>query len=234
MMMSQIEENDLGFTGLWSNAKQMECGMLFLNQKLPNDIFFNKLSNVTCLSDDMIDKALEYFHQVNSTPYFYSVNYPEFEKLLEKRGFVHYDTLHALQKNMLENGKTKAIKITSSSIDLWTDVFCKAYDCIDWIGTVKEIVANSLHSIDYFVDESTSSCVALYEKGSVLGLYCLGTMPGKRNHGLASLLIDFALNQVKSKNLESLILETYQKDNLLEFYSKLGFEQVYLKKIYTI
>jgi hypothetical protein len=59
-------------------------------------------------------------------------------------------------------------------------------------------------------------------------------MPDKRNRGTATSLIDFASGEVNSKNLEFLMLETYGKDNLLEFYSKLGFERVYSKTVFTI
>ena len=58
--------------------------------------------------------------------------------------------------------------------------------------------------------------------------------PEKRKKGLATLLINYALNKVKSRNLDFLMLETYHRDGLLDFYSKLGFEKVYEKKIYTI
>jgi GNAT superfamily N-acetyltransferase len=76
--------------------------------------------------------------------------------------------------------------------------------------------------------------MALYEKNSVLGLYCLGTIPHMRKQGFAATLIDFALHEAHSRNLQFLILETYGQDNLVNFYSKLGFENVYSKKIYTI
>ena len=67
-----------------------------------------------------------------------------------------------------------------------------------------------------------------------MGLYCLGTVPGMRNKGLAASLIDFGINEVNQRNLEFLMLETYEKDNLLDFYTKLGFEKLYQKKVYTI
>jgi GNAT superfamily N-acetyltransferase len=76
--------------------------------------------------------------------------------------------------------------------------------------------------------------MALCEKNSILGLYCLGTVPDKRRQGFAKSLIDFALSEVKSRGLDFLLLETYGKDNLMNFYSKLGFDTVYEKTVYTI
>jgi ribosomal protein S18 acetylase RimI-like enzyme len=76
--------------------------------------------------------------------------------------------------------------------------------------------------------------MALYEKNSLLGLYCLGTIPSMRRKGLAESLIGFAQSEVSRRKLKFLILETYQRDNLLGFYSKLGFQEIYRKNIYTI
>ena len=233
-MMPKIESNDVGFTGLWSNGVKLDCGMLFLNPKLADDLFFNKLSCVTCLDEKMMETSMEKFRQNNSKPYIYSSNYPEFESMLEKKGFTYHDTQHVLKNNTFPQKKPSVIKITSNDIDTWTGIFCDAYDCHDWSQTVSSILEKSLSSVDYFIDESHSSCVALYETESVLGLYCLGTVPSKRNHGTASLLIDFALYEANSRHLEFLMLETYEKDNLLKFYSKLGFQKVYHKTVYTI
>ena len=233
-MISKIESNDAGFTGLWSDGVKLDCGMLFLNPKLTDDLFFNKLSCVTCLDEKTIKTSMEKFQKSNSRPYVYSSNYPEFEKMLEKKGFMYHDTQHVLKKNTLPQKKPSVIKITRSTIDTWTGIFCDAYDCQDWSKTVSLILEKSLPFVDYFIDESHSSCVALYQTESVLGLYCLGTVPSKRNQGTASLLIDFALYEVNLRHLDFLMLETYEKDNLLEFYSKLGFYKVYSKTVYTI
>lgn len=233
-MMKRIESNDNGFTEIWSNAHQLECGTLFLNPKLSDDIFFNKLTNVTCTSEKMIDESLEHFQKNHSRPSVYSLNYPELENMLEKKGFVYCDTQHVLKKRTMTSEKPKATKISHDKISLWTKIFCEAYDCQDWAEPVISILKNSLSTVDYYIDESNSSCMALYEKNSILGLYCLGTMPSRRRQGTAASLIAFALHEVDSRNLEFLMLETYERDNLSKFYSKLGFENVYDKKIFTI
>jgi len=235
-MISKMEENELGFTGIWSEMTTLECGVLFLNPHLPNDIFFDKLTNITCLSEKMIDDTLYLFQRHNTRPFIYVLNNPSLEELLRKKGFTFYDTQHVLKKstdNNLENLPIHHIARKDSL--LWADIFCKSYDCPEWIDEVNAIVRKSVSEVEYLVDsENNASCVALYEKNSVLGLYCLGTVPEKRRKGLAKLLISYALNQVKTKKLDFLMLETYQRDALLEFYLKLGFEKVYEKKIYTI
>jgi hypothetical protein len=233
-MIQQIESNDEGFTGIWSNATKLECGIIFSNPKLEDDPFFNKLSSVTCISEKMVDASIIQFKKNHSNPYVYSLNYPEFENMLKRKGFVYHDTQHVLKNRRLPSKKPTVTKISPDKISLWTGIFCASYDCPKWTKTVNAILKNSISSVEYYVDESNSSCMALYEKNSILGLYCLGTIPDKRKHGFAASLIDFALHEVKSRNLGFLILESYARDNLTQFYSKLGFEQVYNKIIYTI
>ena len=235
-MISKMEENELGFTGMWTEMTTLECGLLFSNRNLRDDIFFDKLTNITCLSEKMIDDALFLFHRHNTRPFIYVLNNSGLEELLRKKGFTFYDTQHVLKKSTETNQENLPIHhIARKDSLLWADIFCKSYECPEWIDEVNAIVRKSISEVEYLVDsEYNASCVALYEKNSVLGLYCLGTVQEKRRKGLAKLLITCALNQVKTKKLDFLMLETYQRDGLLEFYSKLGFEKVYEKKIYTI
>ena len=235
-MISKMEENEAGFTGIWTEMTTLECGVHFLNSHLPSDIFFDKLTSITCESEKMIDEALYLFQRHNTRPFIYVLNNSALEELLRKKGFTFYDTQHVLKKltdNNLENLPIHHIAKKDSL--LWADIFCKSYDCPEWFDEVNTIVRKSVSEVEYVVDsEYNASCAALYEKNSVLGLYCLGTVPEKRRKGLAKLLITYALNQVKTRKLDFLMLETYQRDALLEFYLKLGFEKVYEKKIYTI
>ncbi|MGQ0794958.1 MAG: GNAT family N-acetyltransferase [Nitrosopumilaceae archaeon] len=235
-MISKIEENEYGFTSVWSNMTKLDCGLFFVNPNLPNDIFFNKLTNITCLNEKMIDDALVLFKKNNTQPFVYVLNNEKLEKLLQKKNFRLYDTHHIMKKTISHPINHDPVHhIARKDSLLWTEVFCKSYDCLDWAEEVNSIVRNSISNVDYLVDsEYNSSCVALYEKNSVLGLYCLGTIPESRNKGLARSLIYYALNQVREKNLDFLILETYARDNLLQFYSNLGFKQIYEKKVYTI
>ena len=99
IVIHEIEANDLGFTSLWSHSTELECGTIFLNSELPNDVFFNKLANVTCSSESMINGALTLFNKYKTTPFIYSSNYPELEDLLKKKNFTHYDTQHVLKRN---------------------------------------------------------------------------------------------------------------------------------------
>jgi len=235
-MISKIEENEYGFTSVWSNMTNLDCGLFFVNPNLPNDIFFDKLTNITCLNEKMIDDVLILFKKNNTQPFVYVLNNNKLEELLLKKNFRLYDTHHIMKKTISHTVNHEPVHhIARKDSLLWAEVFCKSYDCLDWSDEVNSIVHDSISDVEYLVDsEFNSSCVALYEKNSMLGLYCLGTIPEFRNKGLAKSLIYYALNKVREKNLDFLMLETYARDNLLRFYSNLGFEQIYEKKVYTI
>lgn len=235
-MIPKIEENEFGFTAIWSKMIKLECGLFFANPRLPNDIFFDKLTNIICQSEKMIDEALILFEKNKTQPFVYVLDNQKLEELLLKKKFRLYDTHHVMKKSISSKVEhTPVHHITRKDSLLWTEVFCKSYDCLDWTNEVNSIVCNSLSDVQYLVDSDyNASCVALYEKNSMLGLYCLGTIPEYRKKGLAKSLINYALNQVNDKNLDFLMLETYARDNLLNFYSDLGFEQIYEKKVYTI
>jgi hypothetical protein len=235
-MISRIEENEFGFTSMWSKMTKLECGLFFVNPNLPNDIFFGKLTNISCISEKMIDEVLVLFKKNKTQPFVYVLDNSKLEELLCKKNFRLYDTHHVLKKSASSGVKPTSVHhIAKKDSLLWSEVFCKSYDCLDWTEEVNSIVRNSISEIEYIVDSDYNvSCVALYEKNSILGLYCLGTIPEYRKKGFAKSLIDYALNQVSKKNLDFLMLETYARDGLLKFYSTLGFEQIYEKKVYTI
>jgi len=233
-LISRLEDVGNSFTSLWASSIPLKCGTFFFNSDLPNDIFLDKLTNITCISDEMLDDALALFAKHDAPPYVYTLNYPELEKSLLCKNFRLYDVQHVLTRVSDLPKTSKARMISSDDSMLWSKTFCHAYDCHDWLSSVDGIVKKSIPQVGYYVDDSISSCVALYEKNSILGLYCLGTIPSMRKKGLAVSLIDFALNEVKRRNLESLMLETYQRDGLLDFYLKLGFKEIYRKNIYTI
>src|SRR5574337_508337 len=229
-LISRLEAIDLAFTGLWSNSVNLGYGTFFFNQDLPNDIFFDKLANIASLDDKKLNDSLELFEKYQTMPYIYTLNRPDLEEKLIEKKFRLYDIQHVLTKIPdTHTKKSLARLILPDESMLWSKTFCSAYDCKDWIVPVDKIVKRSIKSIDYYTDESMSSCVALHESNDMLGLYCLGTVPEMRKKGHAVSLIDFATEEVKRRNLEFLMLETYQRDNLLDFYFNQGFKEIYHK-----
>lgn len=233
-LISRLEALDLAFTGFWSQSISLTCGRFYFNDELPNDVFFNKLTSISCLDEVFLKESLMLFKNHHTIPYFYILNGLDLEEKLIKKNFMHFDTQHVLVRLPGETNSSNVHRISQVESTRWSEIFCAAYDCNEWLQSVNAIVKKSANSVEYYIDESMSACVALYESKSLLSLYCLGTVPKMRHKGYAASLIDFALNEAKIRGVEFLMLETYGRDKLLDFYFKLGFKEIYKKNIYTI
>ena len=229
---SRIEGLDLAFTGMWSQSLRLGYGTFFWNSEMANDPFFDKLADISRLDDKEVGDSLQLFEKHGSVPYFYLLERPDLEKDLQERGFRLYDIQRALARK--PGGKATGVRrIVEGGALEWSKVFCSAYDCAEWEAVVARTVRRTLDKIEYYLDEPGTSCVALYAQESLLGLYCLGTVPGERGKGHATSLADFAAGEASRRGLDFLVLETYERDALAGFYSRLGFEEVYRKKVYT-
>ena len=152
-MISKMEENESGFTGLWSKMTNLECGTFFVNPNLPNDIFFDKLTNIACINEKMIDEALVLFEKNKTQPFVYVLENKKLEELLLKKNFKLYDTHHIMKKSPFSKMEYNPVHhISRKDSLLWTEVFCTSYDCLDWSEEVNSVVRNSISYVEYFVD----------------------------------------------------------------------------------
>lgn len=232
-LIRRLEAVDRAFTALWTESLVLKYGTFFFNPEMPDDVFFNKLTDVACLDDKIIADLMLRFKKYSMPPYVYVLNRPDHEEILVKNNFRMYDVQHVLVRTQKSAIHASARMVSPPDSIKWSKIFCRAYDCEDWLMAVDKIVRKTSGQIDYFTDESMSSCVALHETAGILGLYCLGTVPELRKRGKAGELIGFSMQEATRRKLDFLMLETYQKDNLLDFYRKHGFETIYRKKIFV-
>ncbi|SRR5579875_194251 len=231
-LISRIEDLDLVFTGMWSQPSRVGYGIFFYTPDMPNDIFFDKLAGITSLDAKALEDALCMFAKFNTIPYIYVLPRPDLERTLLEGGMKMHDVQRVLCKK--PGGQAQAPRRVGKQESIaWSEVFCKSYDCMEWKDAVTRVVQSTLNEIEYYLDESGTSCVALYAKNSLLGLYCLGTVPEARREGHAQALVDFATSEAGKRGLDLLVLETYERDGLGTFYARLGFDEVYRKKVYT-
>jgi ribosomal protein S18 acetylase RimI-like enzyme len=67
-----------------------------------------------------------------------------------------------------------------------------------------------------------------------MGLYCLGTLSPFRGQGIAKNMIKKSLRVARQENLDFLFLQTFNKEGLIKFYKRMGFQIAYNKKIYVL
>ena len=132
--------------------------------------------------------------------------------------------------------------ISNTSRDSYRqDRFCESFDASDWKSEVEKIVKLHFREltllmsyIKYNYNKMPSGCVALFNRYNLMGLYCLGTLSPFRGQGIAKNMIKKSLRVARQENLDFLFLQTFDKEGLIKFYKRMGFQIAYNKKIYVL
>jgi hypothetical protein len=243
-----MEYNESTFCSLWTqHIRIKDCADLFINEKLADDYFFNRLNNVSCRDiDSVIEESIRIFSERGLNCYVCISDYDKYlENILLKNGFCLIDIMHVLKfdLNNAENNeyKIQVIKIDLHSLPVWIDVFCKSFDANDWKSEVEKVV--NLHFkeltllLSYTNDSCSkipSGCVALFNRYNLMGLYCLGTLCPFRGQGMAKKMVKICLRIARQEKLDFLFLQTFSKEGLIQFYKRVGFQIAYNKKIYVL
>jgi GNAT superfamily N-acetyltransferase len=252
---TDIENNETVFCSLWTSLITIgECADIFINRNLFFDYFFNRWNslcsnNVQSTIEEVIDTFLKM--KINCCLYIKdNRNYrnSNLEQLLIKKGFSHIDSLQTmvLYTNESHNldahseRKTQGFDIINNdkaSQDLWCELFCRSFDVFQWRYEVKKIVNNNFNRLVLlasYLENRPVGCCALFEHDNILGLYCLGTLHSFRHAGFASKMILRCLEIARERGFDFIILQTFESENLIEFYLKNKFETLYTKKLYAL
>ena len=247
--IDNIDENESSFCSLWSRTHQkIDCVELFLNPKLGDDYFFNRLNIKDSYSRRNISDIL---NSVSSHTNYHDRLYVHVicnnEKNCVKFSIPKFGIMKILGLNLdkyvlqSESDHIEIAIIDENHLYNWIDVFCRSFDCIQIKDEVTNIISkhykkltllvahhNNLDNEKYFV-----GCCLLYEKKESIGLYCLGTIQHFRRKGVARELIASAVRIAKNKGHNLLIVQTLTKEGYEEFYKRLGFRTMYEKILYS-
>ena len=244
--IDNIDDNESSFCSLWSRTHQkMDCAELFLNPKLGDDYFFNRLniknscSNISDILNSIKSSHTNYHD--NLYVHLISNNKNSVKFSIPKFGTMKILGLdlnkHALE---CERDHIEVDVIDKNHLYNWIDVFCRSFDSVHIKDEVTNIISkhyqkltllvahHNLDQVKHFV-----GCCLLYEKKESIGLYCLGTIQHFRRKGVARKLIASAVRIAKKKGHNLLIVQTLTKEGFEEFYKKLGFRTIYEKMLYS-
>jgi GNAT superfamily N-acetyltransferase len=241
-----MESNEFYFCSLWTERlKIRNCADILLNEKLTQDYFFNRLTNMTCSdTGSAIDESVRIFLSKGTNCYVYVTDENrKLERMLLGKRFTLIDSMAVLKsttKNIeSDNHGVDVIKIDKESIPIWVDVFCHAFDVLDWKYEVERIINSHFKELILLVSflnnkaNNPVGCAALFHKSSLIGLYCLGTVPAFRGQGIATKMIKVALGLAKQRELNFIFLQAFANEGFLGFYNKIGFQTIYKKKVYA-
>lgn len=238
-MIEGMEDNENSFVALWSERIKLDCAVIYVNSVMPDDPFFNRVTDIRCEEFcSLLDSVEGEFENRNAKPFVYFIDNERLEEELLKRNYVLYDTMHVLlyerYYELSHSPDIEIRRVERNEIQEWVNVYCLSFDSEKYRNEVSRVITNSFDRVELclaYVGGSPAGCAALFEKGSFLGLYCLGTLEKYRKAGIATALIPRAAAVAKEMELQ-LLIQSFEKDKLVNYYVKRGFTQIYTKKIY--
>jgi N-acetylglutamate synthase-like GNAT family acetyltransferase len=246
-----IEDNENQFCSLWTTFQRIDdCANLFLNDKLNDDYFFNKLNRLdSCLDVGMtLDKASDICAKNECDLYVHipDVSHDDYlTDLLRGRGFKTLDKLNVLKtsnqfgsRNEGQYGRPVKIEVHMES-ELWVMIFCEAFSVPEWRLETSKIIKQNIGTFVLAIARLPDSgnipvgCMLLYKYQDVTGLYCLGVLNRYRLQGIATKLIEYAASSMRLMNTKNLIVHSLASENTIDLYKKFGFELVQVKTIFV-
>ena len=242
--IDNIDENESSFCSLWSRTHQkIDSVELFLNPKLGDDYFFNRLniknscSNITDILNFIKSSQTNYqdslyLHLICNNENCVKFNIPKFGTMK----ILGLD----VNRYVFESDDIDIDLIDRNHLCNWIDVFCKSFDSPHIKDEVTNIISKHYQKLTLLVAHQNldkvkcfAGCCLLYEKKENIGLYCLGTIQHFRRKGVARELIASAVRIAKNNGHNLLIVQTLTKEGYEEFYKKLGFRTIYEKMLYS-
>ena len=245
--IDKIDENESSFCSIWSRTHQkIDCVELFLNPKLGDDYFFNRLnvknscSNISDILNSIKSSHTNYHDSLYVHLICNNENCVKFS--IPKFGTMKILGLD-LNKYALESESDhiEIDVIDKNHLYNWIEVFCRSFDSIHIKDEVTNIISKHYQKLTllvahHYLDQVKyfAGCCLLYEKKDSIGMYCLGTIQHFQRKGVARELITSAARIAKNNGHNQLIVQTLTKEGYEEFYKKLGFRTIYEKMLYSI
>ncbi len=232
-----MEENENQFVSIFTDKFDLGCAKIYANKTMNDDPFFNRLTEISCKDlDDMISRSEDIFTDINVRPFIHCMS-NDLKIKLEEYNYQLYDKISVLllESAYLIKGVEGIIikEVLLDELQSWVDVYAIAFDSFAYREEIYDRLINAdLNLYIANVKDKIVGCMALLATRELLGLYCLGVLPEYRRLGVASSLIRYGYEHAKI-NSKMLFLQTFISENLVRYYIKHGFTQMYIKDVYT-
>ncbi|TVP40651.1 GNAT family N-acetyltransferase [Candidatus Nitrosocosmicus arcticus] len=191
-------------------------------------------------------------------------NFSSFKSILEKNGLRGIDKLNGLvnvvkdqkpfplnefelQKPLSKRETYELVSFTDE-LDDWLNVYSSAFGInMEKRAPIRAILQKENFRDSKFILYKQKSdytrtrqnlkpigCCLLFPTNEALGVYCLGTDQRHRNKGIASSIIDYAINYAQINGFDLIGLQALHSDHKLGFYQRRHFKKVYTNAIYSL
>ncbi len=247
-----FEENENSWFSLWSEAKDLGCALLLINEMLSDDPLPNHTTRINCDIEavaDLLDRVVLEYQTRGIRPCIYisPLTHPKnLKATLQDIGFREWDQLCVMEfvgaagVEAPEPSNLVVQRIGRDLLDSWIQIFAESFVVIP--PQVEEYSARARHlplngAVELFMANlggEPAGCAALYSKNGVGGVYSVGTLPRFRRMGVATALLKAVVQRSKALGNSSTILQVFSETGPVNLYRHNGFELRYPKSIYLL
>lgn len=236
------------FHRLAGEVKDIGSALLFSNRSFPSATY-NHATRVRVAESEanrLIADVVRHYRSMNFKACFmlYPTTRPAaFADTLVKAQFELTDEEDAMifkgiMVNARLNPDVQVTEIDRRQLDLWTKVLMRGYGLPEnFQGVVQEMFTRvSGHNGSrfyqaYFQDNPAGSCL-VYSFNNVATIYTVATVPEHTKKGVATALINRAIDDSSKAGFNMLYLLAGKGSDAERLYGKLGFEGVFGRKLY--
>lgn len=253
----RLLENESSFDRLFCDVVTTDSFSIYYNSYFSDDPIFNHaefsnwLLTTKNYSPDGIEKA---FTKINSKTKELGVpaalyverfwdNARKIEQDAIEFGFMITELMHIMTKptnNLQASQELEVRSYETKDIDQWNAAFVKSFQIPEvWIPELKrrlERLVSDRNTGLMVAKEDTmieaSGCLLFkIEPADCLGIYCVGTIPERRSHGVAKAMMAEVEKIAAQRGCDTMVLQTLERDGVTPMYLKLGFETAFERDV---
>ncbi|MEM0074966.1 MAG: GNAT family N-acetyltransferase [Conexivisphaerales archaeon] len=244
MGLEEFEANEIGWWSYWARLEWQDKNCYLFTSKEYSEPLFNRFGFIKPFDIEVCKKIEEDLGRKGIILSYFVPDTAEFKDIhqqLGSSGYTKNDEMIVMkmkQPNLKGSSGAEVYTINHKGLNEWTRVYLQSfYDDLTLRDAVKESAkkATSDSRSRFIIARMQGlpvATTALYETDKLVGAYCVGVLPQFRMKGIARDVIRYAYNYSLDKG-KTLILQNFASDSVEAFYTKLGFETVYRKDIYS-
>jgi GNAT superfamily N-acetyltransferase len=249
--------NESSFDKLFCDVASFAKFNLYYNQEFSEDPVFNhSLISESVLNEtfpegqDSIDELLHEIRLQSSSRHVPATVFLEkfwknariVERNAVEFGCIISGSMNVLSKKVVKSNPTVSgdLKFSETNdVELWNDTFMNSFSISprwekELLKRLEAFSPSEMTTLLLATDKngSASGCLLLHRTPpELMGVYCVGTLPHKRNRGVATFMMKQAEELAGSAGCQNLTLQTIVSDGTTPLYLKLGYNVEFERNI---
>lgn len=253
----KLLSNEEGFGRLFSNYEEFQSFSLYSNPTFSEDPIFNHFvlneRVVEQSSAEVLIPVIEQLKKISTSLAFKTTVFLEnlwnnsslLGKLAVDNGFRVRDKMEILSKYVVSKSPIDHeveinVRITKDYAN-WNKIFVSSFEIPEsWNEELlsREEAATKNDSVNLILgrepgsDEDRGCLLSFLDESKVMGIYCVGTLPGWRGRGIAKMMMNFVENNARDLGCKLLTLQTINSDGVSPMYKKMGYRTEFERDIF--